>query len=902
MKTKRTMKSIAAAALALTLVAAPAVQEISPLFSGTSLGIVASAATNITVNGDTDFDDLNAALADSATVYNINVTANATGNITVPKGKTVTITVADGVTLTGGATAYEHGAGTGHTTCDTILNFGTLTIKGAGSIVTAADTAVANMPGGTVTIEGCTIKGDGVSDHAYIMENEGTMTIKGSAKVENAGGTPGHNGYFPGAAKASHYTDGSTTAVLNIEGGTLTGTVYAIKNDFSAKTVVSGGTLSANGYVLANADQMEVTGGTINAGAASAIWNQKGKSGADLGSESAKAAGTLKISGGTFNGSNVAIKAAWGAMNNEAMEMGSIKITGGTFKLPILEAGAINVGGVSTTLTASNLSVGGTTVVNVTSEDTTANKLEILKPFIEEPVKVVKTGGGDPVELGTFCSAHEDADGSFAKDADGHYLECGKCVGKFHVDSVSGHTILGAEAHDIELQRNDANQAEKAVWTVGTDGIPTKVELPVKCSDCSWTGNVPIEVTAENPIVAGAAQNGKITSSSVDITDESDEHYGQTKITYTAQFAGVDNGSDYEVANKVERYIDTAKADEEGLVNQAKTVLSGELNGANGIVANIYPEISKNDSGAKIEEKIQTWLRDHSKTPSGIFGDSVTVSLGEISWEEPTKTSVGKVKGMITLTSKADPTVSATLEMNAKYADTSGILTADEVTEKVYQILAEKPDTYYADAANDNAAIKTAVETELYDAGYTGWAVTIDKTYAAPTENDEGSITVKATVNASGDATVTYDVKDYSKKLDKLAPADDVVVEDVADTITAVFDTTETGESKVSVSADVAKNDAALADFIKTTVGADADTTVTVASEGEITYPGVRFDDPAAKATKTVKITVSKGEAEPKEISVVVDVKPEMGDIFFDGELDDTDVYMLKSYIKDYNS
>lgn len=94
------------------------------------------------------------------------LTSNLTHGLSVAKDQTVTLDL----------NGYNIDVASG----DAIVNSGTLTIKGKGS-VTAPKAAIGNTPGGTCTVEGGTYS----SSTWYTIKNMGTMTIN-DATVNNA--------------------------------------------------------------------------------------------------------------------------------------------------------------------------------------------------------------------------------------------------------------------------------------------------------------------------------------------------------------------------------------------------------------------------------------------------------------------------------------------------------------------------------------------------------------------------------------------------------------------------------------------------------------------------------------------------------------------------------------------
>ena len=216
------------------------------------------------------------------------------------------------VTLTGGKLTIPANAdvtldlGTFKLT-GSIVNKGKLTVTGTGSVVaTAAGTAaVANFPGGTVTLSGGTYE----SANWYVIKNMGEMYINGPVNVQKPQGSTDtssliDNGWY-----------GSTDTVAGEQ-------VQAQAN--KAKLVISNGNFNGKSgakscSVVKNDDYgvLEISGGTFdstaNNGPSNAAtllnWN------------------VARISGGTFRGM---YPISNGAYNNDA-DKGQITITGGEF-------------------------------------------------------------------------------------------------------------------------------------------------------------------------------------------------------------------------------------------------------------------------------------------------------------------------------------------------------------------------------------------------------------------------------------------------------------------------------------------------------------------------------------------------------------------------------------------
>ncbi len=242
--------------------------------------------TNVAKVGDAQYATLQAAV-DAADGKTVQLLMNVTASITIGSGKTVTLDL-NGKTLTG-----------------SIVNKGTLTVTGTGSVETdaAKTAAVANFPGGTVTLSGGTY----VSVNWYVIKNMGKMYINGPVSVEK----PADNENTASLIDNGWY--GSTDKVAGED---------VVAQADAAKLVISDGSFKSGKKscaVVKNDDYgiLEISGGTFdsmkNTGASNAAtllnWN------------------IATISGGTFKGM---YPISNGAYAGEA-DKGQITITGGEF-------------------------------------------------------------------------------------------------------------------------------------------------------------------------------------------------------------------------------------------------------------------------------------------------------------------------------------------------------------------------------------------------------------------------------------------------------------------------------------------------------------------------------------------------------------------------------------------
>ena len=304
-------------ALAFLLVAALAVM----------LPVAAMAAGNgVASVGDNDSyesvqEAVDAIAATEGKTGKVRVTADSAENISIPAGVTITLDIADGVTLSGGTARDD--AGKSHT----ITNNGTLTVTGAGTVQNSngGSGALFNNLGATANLNGATFTGT----TWYVLKNLGTMTINGAALTqEDAGSSAIDNGWYGNAGNDCNvsYPGGSVTAKLTIVNGTFSGGMNTVKNDDYGELEIQNGTFSnTDGPTVLNWNVATISGGSfaVNNSSKSVIANGYLNDSADK--------GQLTITGGSFTASNDGQGALFG-YGESSSSGGSFTITGGTFK------------------------------------------------------------------------------------------------------------------------------------------------------------------------------------------------------------------------------------------------------------------------------------------------------------------------------------------------------------------------------------------------------------------------------------------------------------------------------------------------------------------------------------------------------------------------------------------
>ncbi len=256
------------------------------------------------------------------------------------------------VTLTGGKLTIPENAdvtlnlGTFKLT-GSIVNKGKLTVTGKGSVVaTAAGTAaVANFPGGTVTLS------DGTYESAnwYVIKNMGEMYINGPVNVQKPEGSTDtssliDNGWYGSVdtVAGEKVPAQANAAKLVISNGNFNGKSGAkscsvVKNDDYGVLEISGGTFdstantgTSNAATLLNWNVATISGGTFKG--MYPISNGAYANEADK--------GQITVTGGEFIGTSTIF-----GMGGGGNAKGSVTVSGGTFTAPALGAGYDNVDG-----------------------------------------------------------------------------------------------------------------------------------------------------------------------------------------------------------------------------------------------------------------------------------------------------------------------------------------------------------------------------------------------------------------------------------------------------------------------------------------------------------------------------------------------------------------------------
>lgn len=295
--------------------------------------------------------ELNTAITDAGeTETTIKLAADITGDVVIPEDANITIDL-NGKKITNSV---------GHT----IMNNGTLTIKGEGTVdnITHGKAALYNK--GTVTLNGGTFdrtKENGQSDSSsggnsyYTIKNVGNMTINEGVNVLTAEGNGElgrfsslvANGYYKGTTYDNDKGVDNPTLIIN--NGTFSGGLNTIKNDDRAELTINNGTFK-NFYqaTVQNHNIATINGGTYKVASDASSTGKETYGVYNCGCGANFDLGTLTVTGGIFEGADYAIadvssqsaivnisggcfSGAKGAIVKGTNSNATISISGGTF-------------------------------------------------------------------------------------------------------------------------------------------------------------------------------------------------------------------------------------------------------------------------------------------------------------------------------------------------------------------------------------------------------------------------------------------------------------------------------------------------------------------------------------------------------------------------------------------
>lgn len=522
---------------------------------GTEGGSTTAPDTPAENEGVKTIDELNAAItAAGETETTIKLAADITGDVVVPEKANITIDL-NGKKITNSV---------GHT----IMNNGTLTIKGEGTVdnITHGKAALYNK--GTVTLNGGTFdrtQENGKSDSSsggnsyYTIKNVGNMTINEGVNVLTAKGN-GELGRFSSLV-ANGYYNGTTydndkgvdNPALIINNGTFSGGLNTIKNDDRAKLTINNGTFK-NFYqaTVQNHNIATINGGTYKAASDANSTGKETYGVYNCGCGDNIDLGTLTVTGGIFEGADYAIadvssqpaivnisggcfSGAKGAIVKGTNSNATISISGGVFDSDVQAYAADGYKAIQ--VTGDKYVATNKIALDKTSTRIRRGYTDTLKAIVEANGKTYDVAA--PI---TWASDKE----SVATVKDG--VVTGVDYGTATITAT-----LGTTTETPDTTETPATQAEDDTATGGdavTDGDNTTtssntlkasctVDVYKKSSSGSSSGGGGGSSAAKHGVTISDSKNGAVTASAakaetgdkVILTPKADEGYALDKIT-----------------------------------------------------------------------------------------------------------------------------------------------------------------------------------------------------------------------------------------------------------------------------------------------------------------------------------------------------------------------------------
>lgn len=611
------------------------------------------------------FDKLKAAIEAAEAGETIKLDADITGDVVVPEGVNITIDL-NGKKITNSV---------GHT----IMNNGTLTIKGEGTVdnITHGKAALYNK--GTVTLNGGTFdrtKENGKSDSSsggnsyYTIKNVGKMTINEGVNVLTAEGN-GELGRFSSLVANGYYNgttydndEGVDNPTLIINNGTFSGGLNTIKNDDRAELTINDGTFK-NFYqaTVQNHNIATINGGTYKAASDASSTGKETYGVYNCGCGANIDLGTLTVTGGIFEGADYAIadvssqtavvnisggsfsgaKGAVKGTNSNAI----ISISGGVFDSNVQAYAADGYKAIQ--VTGDKYVVTNEIALDKTSTRIRRGYTDTLKAIVEANGKTYDVAA--PI---TWASDKE----SVATVKDG--VVTGVDYGTATITAT-----LGTTTETPDTTETPATQAEDDTATGGdavTDGDNTTtssntlkasctVDVYKKSSSGSSSGGGGGSSAAKHGVTISDSKNGAVTASAakaetgdkVILTPKADEGYELDKIT-----AKDKDGKEVKLkAEKDGTYsftmpkggvtVDTTFKQAEGATNTDKPAAAAKT-----IILQIGSTAVLVDDQAIINDVAPVIRNDRTLVPIRVITEALG---GQVAWNEAAKEVTLTVNG-----------------------------------------------------------------------------------------------------------------------------------------------------------------------------------------------------------------------------------------------------------------
>ena len=635
---------------------------------GTEGGSTTAPDTPAENEGVKTIDELNAAITVAGeTETTIKLAADITGDVVVPGKANITIDL-NGKEITNSV---------GHT----IMNNGTLTIKGEGTVdnITHGKAALYNK--GTVTLNGGTFdrtQENGESDSSsggnsyYTIKNVGNMTINEGVNVLTAKGN-GELGRFSSLVANGYYSGttydndkGEEKPTLTINNGTFSGGLNTIKNDDRAELTINNGTFK-NFYqaTVQNHNIATINGGTYKAASDASSTGKETYGVYNCGCGANIDLGTLTVTGGIFEGADYAIadvssqtaivnisggcfSGAKGAIVKGTNSNATISISGGTFSDKPANAYVAD-GYKAIQVKGDKYVVTDKIALDKTSTRIRRGYTDTLKAIVEANGKTYDVA--DPI---TWASDKE----AVATVKDG--VVTGVDYGTATITAT-----LGTTTETPDTTETPATQAEDDTATGGdavTDGDNTTtssntlkasctVDVYKKSSSGSSSGGGGGSSAAKHGVTISDSKNGAVTASAakaetgdkVILTPKADEGYELDKIT-----AKDKDGKEVKLkAEKDGTYsftmpkggvtVDTTFKQAEGATNTDKPAAAAKT-----IILQIGSTAVLVDDQAIINDVAPVIRNDRTLVPIRVITEALG---GQVAWNEAAKEVTLTVNG-----------------------------------------------------------------------------------------------------------------------------------------------------------------------------------------------------------------------------------------------------------------
>lgn len=605
------------------------------------------------------FDKLKAAIKAAEAGETIKLAADITGDVVVPEDVNITIDL-NGKKITNSV---------GHT----IMNNGTLTIEGEGTVdnITHGKAALYNK--GTVTLNGGTFdrtQENGRSDSSsggnsyYTIKNVGNMTINEGVNVLTAKGN-GELGRFSSLVANGYYNGttydndkGEEKPTLTINNGTFSGGLNTIKNDDRAELTINNGTFK-NFYqaTVQNHNIATINGGTYKAASDASSTGKETYGVYNCGCGANIDLGTLTVTGGTFEGADYAIadvssqtavvsisggsfSGAKGAIVKGTNSNAKISISGGVFDSNVQAYAADGYKAIQ--VTGDKYVVTNKIALDKTSTRIRRGYTDTLKAIVEANGKTYDVA--DPI---TWASDKE----SVATVKDG--VVTGVDYGTATITATLG-TTTGTPATQAEddTATGDGTVTDGDNTTTPSNTLKASCTVTVfKKSSSSSSGGGGGSSAAKHGVTISDSKNGAVTASvakaetgdKVILTLKADEGYELDKIT-----AKDKDGKEVKLkAEKDGTYsftmpkggvtVDTTFKQAEGATNTDKPAAAAKT-----IILQIGSTAVLVDNQAIINDVAPVIRNDRTLVPIRVITEALG---GQVAWNEAAKEVTLTVNG-----------------------------------------------------------------------------------------------------------------------------------------------------------------------------------------------------------------------------------------------------------------